>query len=384
MLINSYDFSTDVGVQNIMHFIMDLNTYIYVKNEILTVDIKQNFDNMVNNLYKLQQYLGIDEKWSLPYPPVEEKLDIMSVQNTKIALQKILIKSVLHKTRRNIIFEFHRFQPFTIVMERTYKLLINALLDIKPHFGIEQPVILSLYLTHAAVYNNTSAIRILLEEYRVSPIITWPDLPRKYIYSGLHIMPILLIANVADFTDHLKFFDVSWQDQQYNFILMLHKINFSNDNITLLQIQQIFKSALNNKFFDALDYLLEQVEFCNRIEFSQEKARLLEENARLQEQISLLEQTIYKLQIDLKHCQQQNEMLLTKQELILNKFNYKRCYNCFTLFSPPQSPCPSIPSTPILGTPTLSTFSFSTSPGTPATIPERLDTYLRLQYASKI
>ena len=158
---------------------------------------------------------------------------------------------------------------------------------------------------------------------------------------------------------------------------MLHKINFSHDNITLLQIQQIFKSALNNKFFDALDYLLEQVEFCNRIEFSQEKARLLEENARLQEQISLLEQTIYKLQIDLKHCQQQNEMLLTKQELILNKFNYKRCYNCFTLFSP-------IPSTPILGTPTLSTFSFSTSPGTPANIPERLDTYLKLQYASKI
>lgn len=464
MLVNSYNFSAEVGIQEVMHFIAELNSYIAPNNPILTTDqMQQNFSNIVNNLYKLQQYLGIDEQWSLPYPPCRDKLDIMSVQNTKFAIQKILTKSILHKRYKNIIFEFHRYQPFTVIIQQIYTLLINALLDIKPSLGIDTKVVLSLYLTHASVYNNTSAIKLLIEQYHVSPIVTWSTLPIKYAYAALTVMPLLLTVNIKAFQDNQKFFTVSFEEQQANFMLMLRQVNFSQMHINLLQIQQIFRCAFENTLVHVIDYLLEQIEFCERIHFSeediimmavstvvlpqyqaivdnilhnqhlskntninldeikkqieqyvyilkniddnlsnqeqtasnqqilkitlkfvqtflaknpennnmseilfittreldnirQEKQALLLENSKLQENIAALEQEIDKLRVNLSASQQQNEELVHKQELLLNKFNnYKRCYNCLNLFTPPESP--------------------ATSPG-------QLNSYLKLQFAS--
>ena len=87
---------------------------------------------------------------------------------------------------------------------------------------------LSLYLMHAAIYNNSDAIQILLEEYHVSPINTWPVINMITDKIETTIMPIVQITNFEKMEIDKKASSISRETQEYNFMLMLNNIIFLN------------------------------------------------------------------------------------------------------------------------------------------------------------
>lgn len=268
--LNSYRFRLFDSSTTIKDFLNNLENYVSCNSNQEILEIKENFYIMLNNFQKIMHYGNIDEKWNTKHPHIHNTTITRNIEKIKDAIKKILIKGFLNEQHINLIFEFHRYKPFTTNIITIYKLLINTILTLKPETIISVEEVLYLYLTHAINYNNSDAIKILLEEYHVSPIKIWALMPIQYKYNTLSIMPIIQITNPEQFDINKRFFNVSQKDKEYNFILILHNINFSDSFIKDWQLQEIFRCAFKNNFFQAIQHLLEQEMFCKHLILTEE------------------------------------------------------------------------------------------------------------------
>lgn len=56
-----------------------------------------------------------------------------------------------------------------------------------------------------------------------------------------------------------------WQEEEHNLLIMVSKLCFSEEDMDISQIQELFRHAFKNKFFEVINYLLKQLEFCKRL-----------------------------------------------------------------------------------------------------------------------
>lgn len=272
--INSYYFTNDYE-KEIENFISELNNYLYNHNTLTANEIQDNFRIIIDNFQHLMEYFGIDDNWNIRNIYVPYKLNMSLIKNTKKYIARTLELGIANKEYTNIIFEFHRYAPLTQPATQIYKFLINTILYSTKENNIYKQAILSLYLGHAIIYNNFDAIKILIEEYHVSPITTWPQLPNEYKHLELKIMPLIQTIHNVPEEKIIKFFYTNKQHQEQNFIFMLSKINFNKEHIKSWQIQEIFKYTFTNYFTQAMNYLLEQNGFCKKLKFTREELIIL-------------------------------------------------------------------------------------------------------------
>ena len=234
-----------------------------------TFSIKEDFYIILSNFEKFMHYANINEKWQLIDNYNQAVMDI--VEKTKKLIQTILIKGILNSNYINLIFEFNKHRPFLSSIEKIYKLLINSFVGVIVDDDIDMRKILSFYLMHAVTYNNSDAIRILIEEYHASPMQSWPVWDGKTNCLKGMAIPIVQLTNAKKFhgicQQNLNIF---WQEQENNFIFMLQNIDFSDASIKLWKIQEIFRSAFKSKFHKAIDYLLMQQDFCANLVLTEE------------------------------------------------------------------------------------------------------------------
>jgi hypothetical protein len=82
---------------------------------------------------------------------------------------------------------------------------------------------------------------------------------------GPLIMPIIQITNFEKIETEKKTLNISRETQEYNFMLMLNNIDFSEPSISTWQNQEIFRCTFRNKFFEAINFLLAQEAFCQKL-----------------------------------------------------------------------------------------------------------------------
>ena len=234
-----------------------------------TFSIKEDFYIILSNFEKFMHYANINEKWQLIDNYNQAVMHI--VEKTKKLIQTILIKGILNSNYINLIFEFNKHRPFLFSIEKIYKLLINSVVGVVIDDDIDMRKILSFYLMHAVTYNNSDAIRVLIEEYNASPIQSWPVWDGKTnCFKGMAI-PIVQLTNAKKMHGVCQqSLNIFWQEQENNFIFMLKNINFSDTSVRLRKIQEIFRSAFKSKFHKAIDYLLMQQDFCANLVLTEE------------------------------------------------------------------------------------------------------------------
>ncbi len=278
--LSVYEFSIRSGNKNIADFLCCIDQILSVDNAIsfnanttLSLKIKKNFYDMIRNFEKFMYYANINEKWqSTNYNQHNDSMSTL-VQKTKKATQRILLKGILQPNYTNLIFEFHQYKPLVSFIPMIYKLLINSIIDIDidNEDGVDLKKIFTLYLLHAATYNNSVAIEILLKEYHASPLKSWPvfnDITNK---PETKIMPIIqLTTNTKNIGIDKSSFNISCLEQEYNFILMLNNINFTETTIKTWKIQEIFRCAFKNNFIEAMNHLLAQSAFCQKLILTEE------------------------------------------------------------------------------------------------------------------
>ena len=267
----SYKFSVDSGNPDIGDFLSFLDQILSGNNSSLTV--QNNFYAVVTNFEKFINYANINEEW-------QEKqqgniLDINLKIKIKKTIQQMLIKGILQPDYINLIFEFHQRKPFLMSTQMIYIFLINSIIDIGPESEIDCERILSLYLLNAANYNNSDAIKILLERYNVSPVKTWPAVNLANNEIEAIIMPIIQLTNTKIHQIDKQFANNLVVQPESNFILMLNHIDFHQENIKTCKIQEIFRCAFKNKFITAIDSMLKKEEFCQKIFFTEEDLIML-------------------------------------------------------------------------------------------------------------
>lgn len=251
---------------NIQHFISEIEKRLNV-NLLLTESL-EDFYIMIKNFEQIINYLNINEQWIIKHI-ISKKIDIKFAQTIKEQIQNIIIAGIINEQYNNLIFEFHRYMPFNNSINTIYKLLINSLYRLRPREKIDMNIILSAYLTHAASYNHYHAIKILIENYHVSPIKIWHITPAIYKKFHLTTMPIIHITNPEIINTNNKIFTISRQQQEYYFLFMLDKIDFTTTTITEHQAQEIFRCTFKNLFLKVLDKLLDNKHFCQQLEFAE-------------------------------------------------------------------------------------------------------------------
>lgn len=253
---------------------LSIQNFIYeiaerLSNNVLLTENLQDFYIMIDNFEQIINYLNINEQWIIRNI-TRKKTDLKFAQTIRENIENIMIAGIINEQYNNLIFEFHRYTPFTNSINTIYKWLINSLLHAKKiHQGIDIKLILSAYLTHAASYNHHHAIKILIEDYHVSPIKIWLTTPAIYKKFHLTIMPIIHITNPELINTNNKSFTTSRQQQEYYFLFMLNKIDFAATKITEYQVQDIFRCVFKNLFLKALDNLLDNKYFCEKLEFTE-------------------------------------------------------------------------------------------------------------------
>lgn len=272
--INNYNFTNDYA-KELENFITEINCYLSNYNKLTLDEMKDNFKIIIDNFKNLMEYCGIDENWNIRDIYFSYKLNIDLINYIKEYLTQTLITWRTNKEYRNIIFEFHRYAPFSEQITTIYKLLINATLYSTNEDGFYKQPILSLYLSHAIIYNNFDAIKILIEEHNVSPLTVWPHLPNKHKHLETKLMPLIQTIHTNPDQKIIKFFYTIKQHQEQIFLFMLSKINFNDEHIKPIQTQEIFNHTFKNYFTQAMHYLLEQKDFCNKINFKTEEFIML-------------------------------------------------------------------------------------------------------------
>lgn len=234
-----------------------------------TFSIKEDFYVILSNFEKFMYYANINEKWQPIDNYNQAVMDI--IEKTKKMIQTILIKGILNSNYINLIFEFNKHRPFLSSIEKIYKLLINSVAGVIIDNDIDIRKILSFYLMHAVTYNNSDAIRVLIEEYNASPMQSWPVWDgTTNCFKGTTI-PIVQLTNARKFHGICqRNLNIFWQEQENNFIFMLKNIDFSDTSIKPWKIQEIFRSAFKSKFHKAIDYLLLQQDFCANLILTEE------------------------------------------------------------------------------------------------------------------
>lgn len=270
--IRCYQFSDQSGEEDLINLLQNLDNYLLIstQNNLETNDIQKNFYILIDNLLKLMNYLHINYNWSITPELLTKEIYTQLIKKTKELTKNLLIKSLTNTQYTPLIPIFHQHMPFTYAIETTYKLLINSILDIKPETGIYIQQILSICLTDAAIYNNAYAIKILINEYNVSPTVMWHPLCITYKNIAINNMPIMYITEAELTAKLIKFFTVSHREQEHMFIMMLHKIDFSNELLYVWQIQEIFRCSFKNNFILAINYLLTQQYFCQRLRIEED------------------------------------------------------------------------------------------------------------------
>ena len=273
-----YDSSIRSGNKNIADFLCCIDEILSVYNAILfntnttlSLKTKKNFYAMIRNFEKFMYYANINEKWqSTNYNQHNDSMSPL-VQKTKKATQRILLKGILQPTYINLIFEFHQYKSLISFIPMIYKLLINSIMDIANEEGVDLKKIFTLYLLNAATYNNSGAIEILLKEYHASPLKTWPVFSAITNNPETKIMPIIqLTTNTKKIKIDKSSFNIYCLEQEYNFILMLKNINFTETTIKPWKIQEIFRCAFKNNFIEAMNHLLAQLAFCQKLILTEE------------------------------------------------------------------------------------------------------------------
>lgn len=270
--IHYYQFSDQSGEEDIPNLINNIDNYLLLSTQetLDTTEMQNNFHIMIDNLLKLMNYLYINHNWSVTPKLLTSDFYTKLIKKAKHMIQHLLIKSLLNTKYFHLIFMFHQHAPFTNSIDTIYKLLINSIIDVKPETGIYIQQVLSIYLTDAAIYNNAYAIKILMNDYNVSPTIIWHPLCITYKNLAITNMPITYITNAELSIKCTKFFTVSHKEQEHIFIMMLNKIDFSNEHLPPWQIQEIFRCSFKNNFILAINYLLTQQSFCKRLQTEDE------------------------------------------------------------------------------------------------------------------
>ena len=63
----------------------------------------------------------------------------------------------------------------------------------------------------------------------------------------------------------IKLICAYWPEEEHNLLIMVNTLCFSEEYIYISQIQELFRHAFKNKFFEVIHYLLSQLEFCKRL-----------------------------------------------------------------------------------------------------------------------
>lgn len=269
--IFDYNFSKKSGELDICNFLINLEEYLLEYNTIKQEEqqIINNFYSIVLNLQKLIAFIGVNYTWLPTNVPPKNIVNNDLITHVKQSLYNIIIKGFHYVDYANIIFIFHEHAPFTYIIERTYKLLIHTFTSEQNNYYNVQHI-LSIILSNAATNNNYYAIKTLIFKYNVSPIIAISQPPATNHIVTQNTIPIIQIFT-KDFTQNYKsYFIVSPQEKEYNFLLMLHKINFCDPNIERWKIQKIFRCVLQNNLKLALNYLLEQKMFWTKLTLEEE------------------------------------------------------------------------------------------------------------------
>lgn len=237
--------------------------------------LKKDFFYIIINAFEnFMNYSNINEDWQTNnvYPKNTSTIDL--VQKTKQSIQQILIKGILQCNYINLMFVFHQNEYVSTSIETIYKLLINSLVDIEntnPYINVKR--ILRFYLLHAATYNNSAIIKILLEEYHVSPIKTWPAINHASRRIEAMVMPIIQLTLAQKHGVDKQLFNISFAKQESNFILMLNNIDYMK--IQTWQTQEIFRCAFKHKFIEVIKYLITQESFCEKLAFTEEDLMMM-------------------------------------------------------------------------------------------------------------
>lgn len=65
--------------------------------------------------------------------------------------------------------------------------------------------------------------------------------------------------------EKIKLIRACWSVEEHNLLIMVSKLCFSKEDMDISQIQELFRHAFKNKFFEVINYLLSQLEFCKRL-----------------------------------------------------------------------------------------------------------------------
>jgi hypothetical protein len=274
----SYKFSINSGNKDIADFLSFIDQILLTNpdanisegNEALPLKVKEDFNAMIAAFERFMSYAQINEKWQIQDKYIDDVSMITLIQKTKKVIQRMLIKGILQLNYTNIIFCFHQHKPLINSMQVIYKLLINSIIDVGAEANVDLERVVTLYLMNAATYNNCDAIQILITEYSASPINTWPALNVVTNKLEAIIMPIIQLTNTKKASLDKQVVDISCIEQEYNFIFMLNNIDFSSTSIETWKLQEIFMCAFKNKFIDALNNLLLQQDFCQRLILTEE------------------------------------------------------------------------------------------------------------------
>lgn len=275
----SYKFSINSGNKDIADFLSFIDQILFInpdanvpdgQEEALPLQVKEDFNAMISNFEKFMIYAQINETWQVQDQYVDDVSMVTLIQKTKKATQRILIKGILHSNYANIIFCFHQHKPLLGSTQVIYKLLINSIIDLGSEANIDLERVIALYLMDAANYNNCVAIQILITEYSASPINTWQAMNLVTNQNEAIIMPIIQLTNTKKTSLDKQVVDISSLEQEYNFIFMLNSIDFSNASIETWKLQEIFRCAFKNKFINALNNLLSQQDFCQKLILTEE------------------------------------------------------------------------------------------------------------------
>lgn len=264
--IFDYSFSKKLGELDVCNFLTNLDKYLSEYNTIKQKEpqIINNFYSIVLNLQKMMAFMDINYTWLTIKTNQKNMINNNLIKNTKQLIYNMIAKSFYSENYTNIIFIFHKHTPFTYSTERVYKLLINTITT-EQNKNYDLQYVLSLILSDAAMRNNYYAIKILTSQYKVSPITLIAS----------NTMPILQIFSQNGEQIYKQYFMVLPQEKEYNFISMLHTINFLDPNIEYWKIQKIFRCTFQNNLKQALNYLLDQKIFWTKLILEEEDIILI-------------------------------------------------------------------------------------------------------------
>lgn len=230
----------------------------------------EKFNPLVKNLVDFMQYVDINETWAIQNNSLASiARDTHFISRLKKQIRNMLLTSIKNTLVCNIIFMFHHHLPINYSFHAAYKLLINTLLDPQAaQEGVNVNLLLSIYLTHAAIYNHEQAIKILIENYKACPIQKWINIPNDYQKFNLHIMPIIHITNPTHVNLSYRCFISSKHQREQIFLYMLHNINI-DEPIGENNIQNIFRCAFKHLFTRVIDYLLNNPSLCKNIDITE-------------------------------------------------------------------------------------------------------------------